>query len=140
MTLLQLHKQKVQLESPPKGQSSFRSGLYVDPLDFEREMAYLVKKNYKTASSAEYYKILKSGKNPKQKTVMITFDDGVRNQYTNAYPILKKYGLTGVFFIVSQRSGIMGTQMKEMTANGMEIGSHSAQHQDLMKISDPKVL
>ena len=129
-----------QIVTPPKGQSSFRSGLYVDPLDFEREMAYLVKKNYKTASSAEYYKILKSGKNPKQKTVMITFDDGVSNQYTNAYPILKKYGLTGVFFIVSQRSGITGTQMKEMTANGMEIGSHSAQHQDLMKISDPKVL
>lgn len=129
-----------QITPVPTGQSQFKSGLYVDPLDFEKQMAYLVKKNYKTISTQEYYNILTSGKNPTQKTVMITFDDGVENQYLNAYPILKKYNLTGVFFIISQRSGINQAQTKEMSDNGMDIGSHSAHHPNLVKVSDPSQL
>jgi len=129
-----------QITQVPAGQSAFKSGLYVDPLDFEKQMAYLVKKNYKTVSAQEYSNILKTGKNPTQKTVMLTFDDGVLNQYTTGYPILKKYGLTGVFYIISQRSGINQSQTKEMSDNGMDIGSHSAHHPDLMKVTDPSEL
>lgn len=129
-----------QIVSAPVGSNSFKAGLYIDPKDFEKEMAYLVKKNYKTINSLEYYNILKTGKNPSQKTVMLTFDDGTENQYTNAYPILKKYGLTGVFFIISQRSGITHTQAKIMSDGGMDIGSHSARHPDLTKVYDPAQL
>lgn len=129
-----------QIAVAPVGSNSFKTGLYIDPKDFEKEMAYLVKKNYKTVNSSEYYNILKTGKNPSQKTVMLTFDDGVENQYTNAYPILKKYGLTGVFFIISQRSGITQAQTKAMSDGGMDIGSHSARHPDLTKVYDPAQL
>lgn len=128
------------IEPVPVGQDKFKTGLYVDPVDFEKQMAYLVKKNYKTINSLEYYNLLKAGKNPVQKTVMITFDDGSLGQYTTAYPILKKYGLTAVFYIISQRSGINGTQAREMSDNGMEIGSHSARHPDLTKVTDPAQL
>lgn len=129
-----------QITQVPVGQSSFKSGLYVDPLDFEKEMAYLVKKNYKAINSYEYSNILQRGKNPTQKTVMLTFDDGVLNQYTTAYPILKKYGLTGVFYIISEKSAINQAQTKEMSDNGMDIGSHSARHPDLTKVTDPAQL
>lgn len=129
-----------QIAPVPEGQSRFKSGLYVDPVDFEKQMAYLVKKNYKTISTTEYLTILKTGKNPTQKTVILTFDDGTLGQYTTAYPILKKYGLMGVFYIISQRSGINQTQTKEMSDNGMEIGSHSAKHPDLTKLTDPAEL
>jgi peptidoglycan/xylan/chitin deacetylase (PgdA/CDA1 family) len=71
---------------------------------------------------------------------MLTFDDGVSNQYTTAYPILKKYGLTGVFYIISQRSGINQAQIKEMADGGMDVGSHSAHHPDLTKITDSTTL
>lgn len=128
------------IEPVPEGQSSFKSGLYVDPVDFEKEMAYLVKKNYKTISMEEYATLLKTGKNPSQKTVVLTFDDGSSSQYINAYPILKKYGLMGVFYIISQRSGINQAQTKEMSDNGMEIGSHSSRHPDLTKVTDPNEL
>jgi len=124
-----------QITQVPAGQNKFKSGLYVDPQDFEKQMAYLVKKNYKTISALQYSQLLSTGKNPTQKTVMITFDDGVENQYTNAYPILKEYGLTGVFYIISQRSSITQAQTKEMADNGMDIGSHSAHHPDLTKVS-----
>ncbi len=129
-----------QIAPVPEGQSRFRSGLYVDPYDFEVEMAYLVKKNYKSVTTEEYYKLLKTGKNPTQKTVMITFDDGIENQYLNAYPILKKYNLKGVFFVVAHKSSITLLQRKEMAQNGMSIDSHSSKHQDLTKVSDPTEL
>ena len=129
-----------QIAPVPTGQNQFKSGLYVDPVDFEKEMAYLVKKNYKTITTTEYAALLKTGKNPSQKTVVLTFDDGTIGQYTTAYPILKKYGLTGVFYIISQRSGINQAQTKEMSDNGMEIGSHSARHPDLTKVTDPEQL
>lgn len=129
-----------QITPPPSGQDAFLNGLYVSPLDFEKEMAYLVKKNYKTITPLEYYNLLMTYTNPTQKTVMLTFDDGVENQYTNAYPILKRYNLTGVFYIISQRSGITTTQRKEMSDNGMVIDSHSATHIDLTKTTDPQQL
>ncbi len=129
-----------QITQVPAGQNKFQSGLYVDPEDFEKEMAYLVKKNYKSITTKEYYDLLMAGKNPTQKTVMITFDDGVENQYTNAYPILKKYNLIGVFYVISQRSAMTAAEMREMSDNGMIIDSHSAHHQDLTNMYDPNTL
>lgn len=124
-----------QIGEVPSG-SSFKQGLYVTPDTFEKQMAYLVKMNYKSVTPDELYDLLASGKNPTQKSVMITFDDSVRNQYTNAYPILKKYGLTGVFYVVSSKSSITYTELKEMSDNGMIIGSHTMTHIDLVKEQD----
>ena len=121
-----------QIAKIPDG-SSFRQGLYVTPEMFEKQMAYLVKMNYRSITTKELYDLLSSGNNPSQKTVVITFDDSVRNQYTEAYQILKKYGLKGVFSVVSNRSGITYPELKEMSDNGMEIGSHTATHIDLTK-------
>lgn len=129
-----------QIAPYPDGSSKFVTGLYVSPEDFEKQMAYLVKMNYKTVSSKEFNELLKEGGNPKQKTIMLTFDDGLSNHYKTAYPILKKYGLTGVFYVVSSRSGIYSNQLKEMAQNGMSIDSHSSTHPDLSKLTKPEDL
>ena len=125
-----------QIGYAPKNSSSFVTGLYLSPDEFEKQIAYLTKKNYKTISSQEFLEILKSGKNPDQKTVMLTFDDGVTNHYTTAYPILKKYNQKGTFFIPSHNTQISQIQLKEMSDNGMDIQSHSQTHPNLVKITD----
>ena len=125
-----------QIGYPPKGASKFVTGLYVTPEQFEEQMAYLVKNNYKTAGSLQLYNLLKKGGNPSQKTVMITFDDGTYEQYKYAFPILKKYGLTATYYIVSNRSGIRAPQLKEMAQAGMEIASHSATHPNFIDLKD----
>jgi len=125
-----------QIGYPPKGASKFVTGLYVTPEQFEEQMAYLVKNNYKTAGSLQLYNLLKKGGNPSQKTVMITFDDGTYEQYKYAFPILKKYGLTATYYIVSNRSGIRAPQLKEMAQAGMEIASHSATHPNFINLKD----
>jgi peptidoglycan/xylan/chitin deacetylase (PgdA/CDA1 family) len=104
---------------------------YVSPAQFEIQMAYLKSKNYKTIAPKEFYDLLKAGKNPTQKTVMITFDDGNVDNYLNAFPILKKYNFVGVFYIPSLRSGINKARLQEMVKAGMAIEDHGATHVDL---------
>ncbi|HVX92859.1 MAG TPA: polysaccharide deacetylase family protein, partial [Candidatus Dojkabacteria bacterium] len=120
---------------PTSGSSSYR-GLFVSPSMFEQQMAYLKLKGYKTITASEFFDDLKAGKNPKNKTVMITFDDGTRPQYTVAYPILKKYGLKAVYFIIADRLLISPSELKKMSNNGMDIESHSSTHPNLSKIGD----
>ncbi len=121
------------IESLPTGASSFTTGLYVSPEIFEQQLAYIVKKNYKSLTSQEFYNILATGKNPTQKSVMITFDDATKGQYTNGYPLLKKYGLVGVFYVPSSKTSITYNRLREMAQGGMVIESHSATHIDLAK-------
>ncbi|MEI6462801.1 MAG: polysaccharide deacetylase family protein [bacterium] len=122
-----------QIEDAPTGLSTFGRNLYVSPDSFEKHLAYLVKKNYTTITPKNFYELLKTGKNPTQKTIMLTFDDGTKNHYTNAYRLLKKYGLSGVFYVPSNKRGLTNAELKEMSDNGMNIDSHSTTHMDLQK-------
>ncbi|MEI7578468.1 MAG: polysaccharide deacetylase family protein [bacterium] len=109
---------------------------YVTPVMFEKQLQYLKEKNYRTLTTREFLEQVKSGQNPSQKSIVLTFDDGAKNNYDNAFPLLKKYGFVGVFYIPTNKTGITQTQLKEMADAGMEIGSHSKTHPDLSKISD----
>jgi peptidoglycan/xylan/chitin deacetylase (PgdA/CDA1 family) len=128
------------IDPMPGSGSKNTLGLYVTPEVFEEQLAYLVKKNYKSITPKELYDLLKSGKNPSQKSVIITFDDSTKGQYINAYPLLKKYGFTAVYFVPSKKSSITYAQLREMGKNGMIIGSHSATHIDLVKEDDEQKL
>ncbi len=70
--------------------------------NFEKQMQYLVQNGWKTLTSDEFLKYkTKQIKLPK-KSVLITFDDGWRDNYIYAYPILKKYNLKATLFVVTQ--------------------------------------
>lgn len=122
---------------PKRGSSSYR-GLFVSPEMFKLQMKYLKDKGYRTLTPTEFAEILKSGRNPKEKLVLITFDDGSRGQYLYAYPILKKYKMTATFYIISDRSPIKKKELLEMSKNGMVIESHTSTHRDLKKLKGDK--
>jgi peptidoglycan/xylan/chitin deacetylase (PgdA/CDA1 family) len=113
---------------------------YVSPTMFDQQMAYLTAKNYKTITPQEFYAQLKKGVNPTQKTIMITFDDGNEDNYQNAFPILKKYGFTAVFYVPSNKRGMTNSQLKEMANAGMTIDPHGKTHMLLSKITDQAIL
>ena len=129
-----------QIDAMPTTGSSFLKGLYVTPEIFEEQLAYLVKKNYKTVTPKELYDQLSLGTNPPQKSVMLTFDDSTVSQYQNGYRLLKKYGLTGVFYVVTGRTSITYDQLREMANSGMRIDSHTSTHPDLTKLYDSSIL
>lgn len=66
---------------------------------FERMLKYLKKHNYQTLSLKELYEWKMNGCDDKVKRVLIHFDDGFLDNYTVAYPILKKYGFKATVFI-----------------------------------------
>ena len=73
------------------------------------------------------------------KAVILTFDDGLKSQYTNAKPILDKYGYKATFDIICNDVGTTGSlSWKDITAlynEGHNIGSHTMNHKDLSKLS-----
>lgn len=68
--------------------------------DFEEKLIYLVENNYQTIGADELYDYLIGRKRNPINKVVLTFDDGRGSLWTVAYPLLKKYGLVGVAFIV----------------------------------------
>lgn len=120
-------------------QNVSHQGLYVSPEIFEKQVAYLVKKNYKIIDTNELSTILLSGKQPSQKTIMITFDDSSPSHYSAAFPILKKYKQKGVFFVIATRSFLSVAQLKEMSDAGMDIQSHSSTHVDFSKTTSERI-
>lgn len=73
------------------------------------------------------------------KTVVLTFDDGLRSHKDFVVPLLKENGFTATFFIcggwIGKGGKITLTEIKEMEDQGFEIGNHFDQHYDLRNFS-----
>jgi peptidoglycan/xylan/chitin deacetylase (PgdA/CDA1 family) len=110
------------------------------PLAFEKQMAFLKKYNYNVLSLDEYFTIKKSAGTFPRNSVVITFDDGYDNNYTNAFPILKKYNFPATIFVISDyvdhESFLTWKQIQEMSREGFTIGSHTRQHSYLPNVLD----
>jgi peptidoglycan/xylan/chitin deacetylase (PgdA/CDA1 family) len=69
------------------------------------------------------------------KYVSILFDDGLQDQFDQALPVLLQYGFKASFGIITADIGgdsRMGqSQLQQLAAQGMDIGSHSKTHPDL---------
>ncbi len=77
--------------------------------------------------------------------ISITFDDGWKNQFTRALPVLEKYDLKGTFYIISRMPNYMlhegegrmsQEEILDLQNRGHEIGAHSQTHPHL-QISMP---
>jgi peptidoglycan/xylan/chitin deacetylase (PgdA/CDA1 family) len=73
--------------------------------------------------------------------VAISFDDGDLGQFENGHAELVKRGMTATFFITTDWVGRPGyvswSQLREMRAAGMSIGSHSKSHPFLSELDEP---
>lgn len=67
--------------------------------------------------------------------VSLTFDDGARDQYDNAFPLLAEHGTPATFFVNSARVDAPGymtrAQLESLESAGHEIGGHTVAHADL---------
>lgn len=110
---------------------------------FEEQMKYLYDNGFHVISLDQMYSALAGGSLP-QKPVVITFDDGYEDNYTNAYRVMKKYNFTGSVFMVSNYVNGTGflkmSQLQELQANGWIIGGHTANHIDLATVNKTEAI
>lgn len=125
-------------ELPPKP-DSIRKGLTVSQSNFEAQMRLLAQRGYSTISLEDLTKALKTGQKLPSKPVLLTFDDGYEDNFRAAYPVLKQNRFTGTFFIITDFVGRPGymtwDQLRMLSAESMEIGSHTRSHPDLSTAS-----
>jgi peptidoglycan/xylan/chitin deacetylase (PgdA/CDA1 family) len=79
-----------------------------------------------------------------QKVVILTFDDGYKSQYSNAIPIMDKYGFKATFYIVCNYVGngdnrMTWNEIKSLQQEGHDIASHTMNHDDLSKLPAQEV-
>ena len=122
---------------PASGANSVERDLSVLPERFEQQLIYLEEAGYETISSIDLVYHLTLGAPLPDHPIIITFDDGYVDNYTNAFPLLQKYGFSATFYVVTDfvdrglSRYMTWDQIEEMAAAGMGIGSHSRDHPDM---------
>lgn len=120
--------------------NSASKSIILPPEVFKEQMQYLKDNGYTTLTLDELYNFLEKDKPVPEKSVVLTFDDAYEDNYTNVYPVLKEFGFRGTIFVITGGTDKIGAyltsgQLKEMDANGMDIESHTVNHEDLDKLS-----
>lgn len=104
----------------------------VTPEVFSAQMDALLEDGYTTISVLDFLRAKKGKQRLPEKPVIVTFDDGYSDNYTEAVPILEKRGMKATIFIVTNDIGLPGyltwEQLFDLEARGIELGSHTANH------------
>jgi peptidoglycan/xylan/chitin deacetylase (PgdA/CDA1 family) len=122
---------------PPPGADAIRRDLSVSPIKFAEQLNYLQREGYQAITLNDLALYLTVGKPLPSKPIILTFDDGYRDAYTRAFPLLHHFRMMGTFFLttgpIDARSPdwLSWAQVKEMHASGMEFEPHSYDHADL---------
>ncbi len=118
----------------PPDADAVRKSLTVSQENFEQQMNFLVEQGYTTLKIADLVNALQNGAPLPDKPIVLTFDDGYDDNYTNVFPTLKDHHLVGTFFVIGAPTDygspgyLRWEQILEMYNNGMEIGAHSLTH------------
>jgi peptidoglycan/xylan/chitin deacetylase (PgdA/CDA1 family) len=109
----------------------------VPPAAFAAQMRMLADSGYHTITPDQLYAYLISGGRLPEKPIMLSFDDTDLDQYTTAYPEMKKYGFKAVFFIMTVSLGkphyMSRDQVRALSDDGNTIGSHTWDHHNVKK-------
>lgn len=111
----------------------------VSTADFAAQMDALKEDGYTTISVLDFLRAKKGKQELPEKPVIVTFDDGYSDNYTEALPILEKRGMKATVFMVTNDIGLPGylswDQLFDMEKRGVELGSHTANHLPLTNMT-----
>lgn len=130
-------------------------GAFTAPQKFERQIAYLKKKGYEFYTASELIKFYRANGEFPSKAIAVTFDDGWKDNYQHAFPVLKKYGAKATIFLVTscigqntdrvtaegegRREHLSEKDILEMSQNGIEFASHSLSHALFNQIGNEEI-
>jgi peptidoglycan/xylan/chitin deacetylase (PgdA/CDA1 family) len=118
-------------------------GLSVLPSQFEAQLRYLHRSGYHIVTAAQLVRHLRTGSSLPAKPVVLTFDDGYADMFSEVYGRLLRAHVKGTFFIIPSFLGtaryLTWRQVEIMAAHGMDIEAHTMTHPDLTRIGPRSV-
>jgi peptidoglycan/xylan/chitin deacetylase (PgdA/CDA1 family) len=146
MTVPVIQYHKIDIPSP---HARVRGG-FTPPERFARQMAHLKSHGYTFFTASELIEFYTGHGEFPPRGIAITFDDGCRDNFTSAFPILRELGIKATFFIVPSCIGEISSktqphggeprlhmsreEIREMHRFEMEFGSHTTNHRLLHEI------
>jgi peptidoglycan/xylan/chitin deacetylase (PgdA/CDA1 family) len=111
---------------------------------FEQQIAFLHRSGYRSVSVTEAFRLAQA-RATGEKLVAITFDDGYQDFYTNAFPVLNRYGYSATVYLPTAYIGdssrrfketdcLTWSQVRELRKAGIEFGSHTVTHPQLRNV------
>jgi len=114
-------------------------GLCVRPGDFAAQMRFLRDTGYTTLTMRQVADVLAGSADCPTKPIALTFDDGERDFYEVAFPVLRSLGFVATAFVPAATIGdvkhMTREELRALARQGIEIGSHSFEHRPLSHMS-----
>jgi peptidoglycan/xylan/chitin deacetylase (PgdA/CDA1 family) len=131
------------------GKSHSYYQINTSPKVFARQMRWLRHNGYRTMGLSEMRAAME-GDQDLSKTVVITFDDGYQDFYTDALPVMKQCGFTATIFLVTGRiqdapvrvegaDYLTWREVRELHGAGVRFGSHTVTHPDLRSLGPEEI-
>jgi peptidoglycan/xylan/chitin deacetylase (PgdA/CDA1 family) len=111
---------------------------YILPLEtFRRQMAWIKESGWRGLNISQALRY------PAEPGVCITFDDGCETDLIAAAPVLREFGFNATFYLTAGFLGAPGylnsTQVRDLDAQGFQIGCHSMTHPYLTDLQEPEL-
>jgi O-antigen biosynthesis protein len=113
---------------------------------FDEHMKWLFEHDYRTMTVSEFVAARRGAAAIAPRTVLITFDDGLRDFLTEAVPVLQRYGFTATLYVVTglvgktchwsralgvEREMLSWDELRSLSQYGIECGGHTHTHPQL---------
>jgi peptidoglycan/xylan/chitin deacetylase (PgdA/CDA1 family) len=119
------------------------------PPVFARQMRWLRRNGYRTLNLTQMWTAMETGQDV-AKTVVITFDDGYRDFYTDAFDAMRQCGFSATIFLATDRiqntpvridgvDYLTWSEVAELHKAGIQFGSHTVSHPDLRSLSPEQI-
>jgi peptidoglycan/xylan/chitin deacetylase (PgdA/CDA1 family) len=123
---------------PWEGETGYTRDLITPPEIFAAQMDAMAAAGWRTMTLGDLAEDLRFGITPPPKTFVVTIDDGYKDGYQNAMPILVAHGFVATYFVIAERIGwasfLSPFELRALVASGMEIGNHSYSHGDVAAV------
>lgn len=121
-----------------------------NPQVFSEHLKFLDDNRYKAMSLSEAVRLTEEATQSSERPVVFTFDDGFKDFYTHAFPILSKYGYTATVFLPTAYIGdttrrlngaecLTWREVRELRKAGINFGSHTVTHPQLQTLNAENV-
>jgi peptidoglycan/xylan/chitin deacetylase (PgdA/CDA1 family) len=129
--------------APPLANAPY-PGLYVPPAEFVAQMHALAAAGYHAVTLDRVRDAWRGLRRLPARPIVISFDNGYRSQYTEAFPILRRLGWRGeenlqLSGLPPTQGGLDARQVRALVAAGWELDTQGYSHADLIRLDSSQL-